>query len=150
MVLVTNRLGSGLREEVGGEESASDALVKLGITVVGGIQESILEATWVLKAQVDLAVLGVVGNTGARPDVGLERVEAKGDNLSGVSFSLLSSARRSCRALTVASGDMVVETVPWGQPLPEVEELKMVMLPEGAVERWRLSGLAAARRGSRK
>jgi hypothetical protein len=70
-----------LREVVGGQEGPGNAGIKLGIAVVGGIDNSKVEAAGVLQAQVDLALLSVVGDSGSWSDVGLEAVESKRHNL---------------------------------------------------------------------
>ena len=49
--------------------------------MVGGVDDGVLEAAGVLEVQVQLAGLGAVGLHGAGADVGLEFVEAVGDNL---------------------------------------------------------------------
>jgi hypothetical protein len=51
--------------------------------VVSGVYDSVLEASRILKVEVELAVLGVVGGFGAGADVRLELVEAVGDDLAG-------------------------------------------------------------------
>lgn len=76
----THCLGSILREEVGGQESSSDALIQASKAVVGSLDDGVLEATGVLKVQVDSAVLGAVCGGGARTNVGLECIEAVGDD----------------------------------------------------------------------
>lgn len=70
-----------LREEIGRIETSRDAWVQPCIAVVGHIQDGILEPSRVLQAQVDLAVLGVVRWLGIGANVGLERVEPKGNYL---------------------------------------------------------------------
>lgn len=49
--------------------------------MVGGVNNGVLETTWVLKVQVQSAVLGAVSRLGARADVGLKLVETISDNL---------------------------------------------------------------------
>jgi hypothetical protein len=56
--------------------------------VVGGIYDRILEASGILKVEVELAVLGVVGGFGARADVSLELIETVGDDLMGISVKV--------------------------------------------------------------
>lgn len=74
-------LASILGEEVRRDESAGDALIQARPAVVGRVDDGVLEAARVLEVEVQLAVLGVVGGLGARADVGLELVEAVGDDL---------------------------------------------------------------------
>lgn len=45
--------------------------------MIGAVDDRVLEPAWVVERQVQLAVLGAVGHSGARANVGLERVEAK-------------------------------------------------------------------------
>lgn len=70
-----------LGEVVAGDKVAGDALVKTRPAMVGCGHDGVLEATWVLQVQVQLAGTRVVlgGDTGA--DVGLELVESVGDDL---------------------------------------------------------------------
>lgn len=68
-------------EVVGGEEGTGDAGVETSETVVGGVDNGILEAAGILQVQVKLAVLGVVRGLGAGADVGLEGIETIGDDL---------------------------------------------------------------------
>lgn len=68
----------------------------------------------------ELAVLGLLGGADAGSDVGLEAIEAEGDNLPGIS-ELASRMRFRVGAaqLTVLSGEMLVDTDPCGHPFPE-------------------------------
>lgn len=82
-----------------------------------------------LEAQVKLAVLALLSGADARSDVGLELVEAEGDDLCGeksvsgmIGFFPARTGqgtRSTQQGLTVLSGEMLVETEFWGQPLPE-------------------------------
>lgn len=69
-----------LREEIGCQESASDALVQPGPSVVGSVHNCVLEASRVLQVQVKLAGFGPVGLLGARAIVGLELIETECDD----------------------------------------------------------------------
>jgi hypothetical protein len=73
--------GRALAEVVGAIEGARDARVQLRVAVVGAVDHGELEPTRVLEVQVELAVLGLLGRVVAGADVGLELVEAKGDDL---------------------------------------------------------------------
>jgi hypothetical protein len=53
--------------------------------VVRAVHNGELEAARVLEVQVELAVLGLLGRVVAGSDVGLELVEAEGDDLAGKS-----------------------------------------------------------------
>lgn len=74
-----------LGEEVGAEEGARNAGLEVGVAVVGAVDDGELEAARVLEAQVQRAVLGLLLGVVAGPDVGLEAVEAEGNDLRGVS-----------------------------------------------------------------
>lgn len=74
------RGGGILGEVVGAQERARDAGVKLGVAVVGAVEHGELEATGVVERQVELAVLGAVGDNSSWADVGLEGIEAEGDD----------------------------------------------------------------------
>lgn len=76
------RVRRRLAEEVGRVEGACHARVELRVAVVRAVDDGELEAARVLEAQVQLAVLGLVGRVVARSDVGLETVEAEGDDLA--------------------------------------------------------------------
>jgi len=75
------RVGRVSAEVVGRVEGARDALVELGEAVIGAVGDGEAEAGRVPQAQVQLAVLGAVLDAGAGADVGLEAVEAEGDDL---------------------------------------------------------------------
>lgn len=49
--------------------------------MVGCVYDGVLETAWVLEVEVELAVFAAVGGDGAGADVGLELVEAVGDDL---------------------------------------------------------------------
>lgn len=53
--------------------------------MVGGVDNRILKAAGIPEVQVESAVLGLVGGSGPGADVGLELVEAVGDDLVNVS-----------------------------------------------------------------
>jgi hypothetical protein len=80
----TYSLAGVLREVVGGNELACDALVETRPAVVCSIYDGVLETAGVLEVQVELASLGSVGLDGAGANVGLELVEAVGDDLGVV------------------------------------------------------------------
>jgi hypothetical protein len=78
--------------------------------MVGGINDSVLEATGVLQVQVKSAVLGAVCGGGLGANEGLELVETIGDDLlSMISIQKVSILRG---AHTVLSGEVLVETEP--------------------------------------
>jgi hypothetical protein len=77
----TYGLASILREVVGGDEAAGDALVETSPAVVGSVDNGVLEATGVLEVQVELAVLAAVCGNGAGADVCLEGIKAISDDL---------------------------------------------------------------------
>jgi hypothetical protein len=79
--LCSRGLGSILGEEISRVEVARHSFVEASIAVVGGIQDGVLEASWVLKAQMELAILGVIRCSGARTDVCLETIESESENL---------------------------------------------------------------------
>jgi len=68
----TDGLGCSLREEVSGQEVSCNTSIKTCIAVVGSIYNGILEASWILEIQVDLASLRLVGLGGLGTNVGLE------------------------------------------------------------------------------
>jgi hypothetical protein len=69
-----------LTEVVGTEEVTLGALLEDGIAVIGGLKDGELEAAGVAEVEVQLAVLGALVEGHARTNVGLEGVEAKGDD----------------------------------------------------------------------
>jgi hypothetical protein len=77
--------GGGLRggggEVVGRVEGRRGARVELGIPVVGGVDDGEGVSRRVVEAKVELAVVGVVLDRGSWSDVGLEAIEAEGDDL---------------------------------------------------------------------
>lgn len=75
------RLTRILREVVRRDEVARHAFVESCVPVVGSVDYGVLEATWVLEVEVDLAVLAAVCGRGAGPDVCLECIETVGDDL---------------------------------------------------------------------
>lgn len=150
--------GAGvLGEVVGAVEGARDTSVQLRVAVVGAVDDGELEAARVAEVQVELAVLGLGGGVVTGADVGLELVEAERDNL-GLFVNKMARVI-SGPSLTVLSGEMVVETDPWGQPLPEKLVLMIWIsfgsglsavpsgLPPGGKTR---PGAAATRAGRRK
>jgi hypothetical protein len=72
-----------LREVVRRHECACNALVETRPAVVRCVYDRVLEATRVLEVEVQLAGARVVCLSGAGADVGLELVEAVGDDLEG-------------------------------------------------------------------
>ena len=79
------------REEVRREEGARDALLEKCEAVVRRVNDGEGEARGVLEDDVQLAVLGAVHDGGAGADVGLEAVEADGEDLGGVSWGYVGS-----------------------------------------------------------
>jgi len=74
-----------LREVVGCDEGSSYAFVQARPAMVGCVNDGILETTWILEIEVELAVLRAVGGGCAGADVGLELVKAVRYDLAGVS-----------------------------------------------------------------
>ena len=74
-------LSSVLGEVVRGDEVTGHALVQTSPAVVGRVDNGVLETAGVLEVQVELAVLGAVCGGGAGADVGLELIEAVGNDL---------------------------------------------------------------------
>lgn len=149
------RLACVLREVVGRYEAAGHALVQARPTVVGCVDDCVLEPARVLEVEVQLAVFGAVGWSRAGPDVGLEGVEAVGYYLQGrgaflVRVSILAWLHRVPR--TVLSVEVLVDTEPWGHPLPEYVVSTMVIWSgEGAFPEVACgTGFAAARTGRRR
>jgi hypothetical protein len=89
------------------------------------LNDGILEAARVLQVQVKSTVLGLLGGRNFGADKGLELIETIGDDLlsmvSGRSISIEKGTH------TVLSGVVLVETEPWGQPLPEYAVSMMVI-----------------------
>ena len=85
---VSYSLARVLGKVVARHERARHALVETRPAVVRGVNDGVLEATRILEVEVQLALLGVVGLLGPGADVGLELVEAVGDDLflDGVRF----------------------------------------------------------------
>lgn len=71
---------SVLAEVVGAVEGSSDTGLELSIAVVGAIDEGKLETAGIPEAQVKLAVPGLERRADTGSDVGLERIEAEGDD----------------------------------------------------------------------
>jgi hypothetical protein len=80
--LCSRGLGSILGEEVSRVEVARHSLVEASIAVIGGIQDGVLEASWILKTQMELAILGVIRRSGAWTDVSLEFIETESEDLT--------------------------------------------------------------------
>jgi hypothetical protein len=74
-------LSSVLGEVVGRDEAAGDTLVETSPSVVGGVDNGVLEAAGIGEVQVKLAVLAFVCSTGARANVGLECIESISNDL---------------------------------------------------------------------
>jgi len=72
-------LGS-LGEVVGGDEVGSDTWVKTDVSVISGLHDGHLVASWVSQSQVELAILLLIGSVGSRTLNGLELIETKGDD----------------------------------------------------------------------
>lgn len=98
-----------------------DSLVHARPAVVGGGHNGVLEATRVLEVQVELAGAGVVLGGDAGADVGLELVEAVGDDLVRIvrncsyCVALIASQRHYMREDTedAASDDEVLQSCRW-------------------------------------
>jgi hypothetical protein len=71
-----------LAEVVGTVEGAQDARFELRVAVVRAVYHGELESSGVLEVQVQLAVARLGGRVVAGPNVGLETVKAKRDDLS--------------------------------------------------------------------
>ena len=67
------------REVVGRLERTSDALLDGSISTVVGAEDRVLEATWVLNIDVELAVLALLGKSDTGADGGNVRVEDERD-----------------------------------------------------------------------
>ncbi len=80
----THGLSRILREEISRQECACDTRVQLRVAMIHGVDDGVLETTWVCEVEMQLAVLGFVGLRRSGSDVGLERVEADGYDLMGV------------------------------------------------------------------
>ena len=96
-----------------------------------------------------LAVLSPIGYGRAGADVGLEGVEAERDDLHAGSAVAGPNGEEEGR-LTVPSGDRSLVTVPWGQPLPEVEALMILIRSPPGLPDSNSMGLAATRAGASK
>lgn len=120
--------------------------------MIGGLDDSELEATGVLEVKMELAVLGLVRWPGARSGVDLESIETEGDDLVSWLVNHILDLSRKHEALTFRSGERSVVTVPWGQPFPEAEALTMVISSSEGVSSPPMIpiGLAAARAGTRR
>ena len=68
------------REVVGGLEGSGNTLLDGRVTTVVGRQDGVLEASGVLKVDVELAVLALLGDGNAGADGGNVRVEDEGDD----------------------------------------------------------------------
>jgi hypothetical protein len=73
-------LSSLTREVVGGLEGSADALLDGSVSTVVGGENRVLEAAWVKKVDVELAVLALLGDSDAGADGGNVRIEDEGDN----------------------------------------------------------------------
>ena len=100
-----------------------------------------------------LTVLSPISHGGAGTDVSLEGIEAERDDLDEKLAARRSSAhgQKKKSEHTVPSGDRSLVTVPWGQPLPEVEALMiLIRSPPGGLPDSNSMGLAATRAGASK
>lgn len=86
-----------LREVVRREEGAGDVSVELGVTMVGTVDDSELEAARVVETQMELAVQSVFGHRCAGSNVGLEVIEAEGDDLQMRSISRWYGREKGCQ-----------------------------------------------------
>jgi hypothetical protein len=95
-------LAGVLGEVVCRNEVSGNAFVETSPAVVGGVYNCVLEASWVLKVEVQLAVLTAVGGGSAGADVRLELIEAVSNDLWLCELvfllCLLSSALEVCSA----------------------------------------------------
>jgi hypothetical protein len=102
-----------LGEVVGSDKAPSHTLIETGPSVVGSVEDGVLEATGVLEVQVELAVLAAVGRDGAGADVGLELIEAISDDLGLCEWMALTVnaecflGRKMYQGLGMKTGGMV-------------------------------------------
>lgn len=68
------------REVVGGLLTASHSLVDIDIATVHGAENAVLETAGILKLDVQLAVLAVLGDSNSRADGCDESIENEGES----------------------------------------------------------------------
>jgi len=73
----TYSLRCRLRKEVRGHESSGNSSIQSSPAMVGSVNHRVLESSWVLQAQVYLALLGFIGLRRCGANIGLERIETK-------------------------------------------------------------------------
>lgn len=93
-----------------------DTGINTDVTSVDGVENTVLEATWVSQVDVKLAILAVLGDSDAGPEGCDISIKDQGEALGNhVRFIELSEAGV---AYVWRSAEMNEPTEPWGQPVP--------------------------------